>query len=254
METKTTLEYELERAERANRQPGSLTGLDCPICLNRGYIFAVNEDGGYPTQVTRECECMVKRRSIKRIERSGLKDLMRRYTFDNWETPEKWQENALRLARRFAEERDGWFLAAGRSGSGKTHLCTAICGELLNSGMAVQYALWRDMSVRAKAAVNDTEEYERITEPLKTVRVLYIDDLFKTKAGVEVSPADVNLAFEILNFRYNDSSKLTILSTEKTLAELMDIDEATGSRIYERSKGYRLDMANKANWRLAQHG
>ncbi len=116
----------------------------------------------------------------------------------------------------------------------------------------MQYVLWRDMSVRAKAVVTDDEEYNRITEPLKRVKVLYIDDLFKTKDGTPVSPADVNLAFEILNYRYNDTGKITIISTEKTMDQLLEIDEAVGSRIYERSKEHWLNFCGKQNWRLKQ--
>lgn len=247
------MEKQEARAERFNRIPGELEGFDCPICLNRGYIYYASEGAlpGVAYLKTRDCECMERRRNKRRIERSGLKDLMSRYTFDTWQTPERWQEIDMELARQYAKERCGWFLAAGHSGSGKTHLCTAICAELLNAGMNVRYILWRDMSVQAKAVVNDDEEYERITAPLKQVRVLYIDDLFKVGRGKEPTSGDVNLAFELLNARYNDSTKLTIISTERSMEELMDIDEAVGSRIYERSKGYRLDFSDKPNWRIS---
>lgn len=60
---------------------------------------------------------------------------------------------------------------------------------------------------------------------LKMVYVFYIDDFIKET----VTDADINIAFELLNARYNDHEKLTIISTEKS------IDEALGSRIYERS-------------------
>ena len=249
--TKSFTEQLREDADRYNTIPGNLTGYDCPLCLNRGYHYFVDESGGrYPGLKTRDCECRVKRRNIRRIEQSGLKDLMQRYTFDTWQTPQKWQASALRLAKQYAEQREGWFLAAGHSGSGKTHLCTAICAELMNAGLSVRYVLWREMSVQAKAVVNDDEEYERITAPLKQVRVLYIDDLFKVGRGKEPTPGDVNLAFEILNARYNDQQKLTIISTELSIDDLLDADEATGSRIYERSGKYYLNFANRANWRL----
>lgn len=110
--------------------------------------------------------------------------------------------------------------------------------------------LWRDVSVRAKAAVNDEDAYRKIVEPLKRVRVLYIDDLFKTGKGQQPTTGDVNLAFEILNARYNDSSKITLLSSELTVDQILAIDEAVGSRIYERSKGWYFDLTGRNNWRL----
>lgn len=239
-------EYRQWQCDEENKLHGDLTGYDCPECLNRGYFAAV--DHGY--RVIRECRCMAIRRNAKRLENSGLKDMIRRYTFDTWETPDEWQKRAADIAKQFVSERSGWFLCAGHSGSGKTHLCTAICGELMEAGLDVRYMLWRDIAVRAKAMVNDEDGYENLVSPLKRVRVLYIDDLFKTGKGQEPTTADVNLAFEILNSRYNDDQKITIISTERTVSELLDIDEAVGSRIYEKSKGYRLNFADKPNWRL----
>lgn len=222
-----------------------MTGYDCPECLNRGFIYAVDDAG---RMSTKDCSCMAIRRARRRLERSGLIDMLSRYTFDTWQTPEPWQRTAAALARRYADEREGWFLAAGHSGAGKTHLCTAICGALLEAGIDVRYMLWRDVSVRVKAVVNDAEEYARIVEPLKAVKALYIDDLFK--AGSAPTAADVSLIFEILNARYNDAGKLTIISTERTLDDLLSIDEAVGSRIYERSRRYYLDFTGRPNWRL----
>ena len=101
--------------------------------------------------------------------------------------------------------------------------------------------MWRDESTRLKALVNKPE-FDVEIAVYKRTDCLYIDDLFKTKKGASVTPADVNLAFEILNYRYiNDM--LTIISSEKTLREILDIDEAVGSRIYEMAQGYILNIS-----------
>lgn len=243
----TEEEMAQRQAEADNRIRGQLKGIDCKKCLNRGYYTVAN--GAHVSVVI--CSCMEARKSLKLIERSGLKEMLVRYTFQNWQTPEPWQRKALNLAESYLQNRRGWFLAAGKSGSGKTHLCTAICGELLRSGIDVRYMLWRDTAVTAKAVVN-TDGYDAIIEPLKRASALYIDDLYKTGKGQQPTTADVNLAFELLNYRYNEKDKLTIISTERTFEELLDIDEAIGSRIYERSRGYRLDFRNKPNWRLRE--
>lgn len=245
--TLTDREREQWLADQANRQPGSVSGFECPECLNRGYTVHVDETGH---RYTRECRCMVRRRSEKIMEQSGLSELLTRYTMRNWECREPWQKNVLHLAREWAENPSGWFFLAGTPGTGKTHLCVALCGVLMTRGLACRYMLWRDMAVRAKAAVNDEAEYQQIVEPLKMVRVLYIDDLFKTGRGQEPTAADVNLAFEILNARYNDSRKITILSSEWTLESILNLDEGVGSRIYERTKGYYFDLTGRKNWRL----
>jgi DNA replication protein DnaC len=113
--------------------------------------------------------------------------------------------------------------------------------------------LWRDSVTRLKAVVNDSEEYARLMEPLKRVSVLYMDDLFKVGKGQEPTGPDANVAFELLNARYVSRDKLTIISTERSIEELMDIDEAVGSRIYERSSGCGIALEGQGkNWRLAQ--
>ena len=243
--TLTMLEIERERAEKINETAGGVTGYDCPDCLNRGYFVRVDEQG---RRWSEECRCMAIRHSRERLERSGLKDLVARYRFETWQVKERWQKGALAMARQFVEDPAGrWFLMTGQVGAGKSHLCTAVTGALLEKGMPARYMLWRDTAVKAKAVVNDDAAYAAIVEPLKRIKVLYIDDLFK---GAKVTQGDINLAFELLNSRYNDSGKITILSSEKLLEELLEIDEAVGSRIYERSEGFRLELSGVKNWRL----
>lgn len=243
----TMIELERHRAELLNRDPGHLTGYDCPECMNRGGFHRVDAEG---RRYMEECRCMAIRRSMGYLRRSGLSDLAERYTFDAWENREPWQRKAAETAREYVRGKSGWFVMAGSPGTGKTHLCTAVACALINDGVEARYMLWRDVATRAKAAVNDEEEYQGIVTPLKAVRALYIDDLFKTGKGQEPTVGDVNLAFEILNARYNNIKLLTIISTEKTMEQMLEIDQAVGSRIYERSKGYYLPVEGKKNWRL----
>lgn len=194
-----------------------------------------------------ECECAVKRRNALRIKRSGLADVMSRYTFEAYKTPDK-QTAAIKAAalRYVAESRGEWFVIVGRPGSGKTHICTAIVGKLIEGGKNCKYMLWRDEVRELKALVNDNSAYRERMNLLKNVDVLYIDDFFKGRA---VSDGDLNVAFELLNARYN-ARKRTIISGERTIGAIMDIDEAIGSRIYERSKNGYCFETSPENWRL----
>jgi DNA replication protein DnaC len=192
------------------------------------------------------------RRTLRIIEKSGLKDLLGRYTLDSYETPEEWQQKVKETAVEYLNNPSGrWFAALGAVGSGKTHICTAICGELIKRGNEVRYMRWKDDSQAIKAVTNESEEYDRLVHPLQAVRVLYIDDLWKTKRGELPTTADVDLAFKILNARYNNRELITLISSEWTVHELIDIDEAVGSRVFERSKGFCTNLAGKdKNWRL----
>lgn len=242
------IERERKIAELFNRTPGKLTGYDCPMCLNRGKFMEIRKESGRVYRVFRECECMKTRKSLREIERSGLAPLMGECTFDTWEEREPWHKQAKKLAMAYAENPDGWFVMAGSVGAGKTHLCTAVCGELLKRAIPVRYVLWRDLTTQAKAVLMNNEAYQAFVAPLKRIKVLYIDDLFKT-GGQKPTPGDINLAFEILNNRGNGGLP-TVISSELTVEDITNIDEATGSRIYQRSKGYYIPLRGKKNWRL----
>ena len=110
--------------------------------------------------------------------------------------------------------------------------------------------LWRDEAGRLKSLVNDEEYGDTIAE-YKEVDVLYIDDLFKTGKSADrkfqmPTQGDINLAFEILNNRAM-SGKTTIISTECTLPELIEIDEAIAGRIKQMSGDYCMSIAKDRN-------
>lgn len=237
------------RAGTINKTHGKLTGYECKTCLNRGYMAVVSDSGEI---AIRQCKCQKVRRSIRILDKSGLSGMVSRCTFALYREDTPWQADAKRMAQEYAENPDGrWFVASGNAGSGKTHLCVAICRELMLRGNETRYVLWRDEATRMKAVANDRLAYDEMVNPLKTVPVLYIDDFFKVGGSRKVSDAEINLAFEILNARYNDREKITVISTERSMGELLRIDEALGSRIYERGKGSMLELyGSEKNWRM----
>ena len=116
------------KADAINSTPGSLTGIDCPKCKNRGSIALPREDGSVSVQ---DCDCMKIRRCIWEMEKSGLKNIIREKTFDSYAATEPWQKTIKAGAVAYAEHPEGWLLFCGQPGSGKTHLCTAIARHRL---------------------------------------------------------------------------------------------------------------------------
>ncbi len=232
-----------DQAERENAREGNLKGMDCPKCKNRGHISIV-KDGEL---MWRMCECMDVRKSLEQIERSGLKSLLDEYTFENYEATEDWQKHALSVAQNYLEHGENmWLFFGGQSGAGKSMLCTAVAGELLKRNNAVKYMMWDSESKNLKSIVNEPYEYQRKMDELKSVKVLYIDDFLKVQRGQQPTPADINLAFEIINHR--DVKNLrTIISTERTIDDIISLDEALGGRINRRSRGYQMNIARDKN-------
>lgn len=220
-----------------NNKVGDLQGYNCPKCNNKGDI-AINN--GYFALVN--CDCLSIRKTIRLMEQSGLGNLLKVYSFDKFECTEEWQQYIYDKAKAFVDDDKNWFYIGGNSGSGKSHLCTAIVKELLKKGYPTKYMLWLDESVALKQAITDAERYQDLMNEIKNAQVLYIDDFLKTGKNEDPTQADIKLAMEILNYRYNkarsDKSRrwITIISSERNISEIVELDEATGSRIAEMTK------------------
>ena len=229
-------------------------GYSCPICKNKGVIYKVDEYRGSPIQVVGDCKCRPIRNSIMRMKRSGLEDVIKKYAFDKFQATEPWQQAVKDKAMEYAKNPNGWFFIGGQSGCGKTHICTAICRSLLLDGNEVYYMKWRDDVSKLKAMALDAEEREKTLDKIKNTKVLYIDDLFKTGRnpdGTAPRPtsADINLAFEIINHRYCKKDLITIFSSEMEMADLIEIDEATGGRICEKAITLNIAKNRSRNYR-----
>lgn len=258
-ESMTPRELEQRRVDALNEGDGDLhleDGYDCKRCKNKGYWAVLKEHAmDVYSHAVVECKCQEVRRSIRRMKQSGLKNIIKDYTLDKFEATEPWQKTIKEAAVAYAKAPAGWFFIGGQSGAGKTHICTGICREFLLGGKAVSYMLWRDDVVKLKSVANDHEQYGKLIDRFKKAEVLYVDDLFKTGKGPDGTKqqptgADVNVAFELFNYRYNNPELLTIISSECTADDLLLIDEAVGGRIFERAQVFNLAPDPKRNYRL----
>lgn len=230
-----------EQADAINRMVGNLKYYDCPECNNKGYIAEADGDA----ITVKKCSCREKRRTLELIENSGLKSTLRLYSFDTYDTGKPWRKNAYEKALAYVEAPSGWWYMCGKPGTGKTHLCTAICSSFIDKGASVRYMVWRDDIPKLKAMIMDAEAYSKAMNDLKNADALYIDDFLKG----DITKADINLAFELINARYIRPESITLISSERSIEDVLAIDEAIGSRIYERSKRNCI-RTQDGNWRL----
>lgn len=231
---------------------------DCSKCKNRGFLYEIVTEEGQPRIIRFECDCMRIRRSFYRMKKSRLESTIRQHTFKSFNAQAPWQQDMLQKAREYSEtglDRGMWFFIGGQPGCGKTHLCTAIAREALYRG-DLSYMVWPEESQKLRALSSDPAGYRAAIDPFKTVQTLYIDDLFKPAKDFKgnlmpPTATDVRLAFEILNQRYINGLP-AIISSEWTLPELTDIDEAVASRICEKSRGYSVSITRdrRKNMRL----
>ena len=208
---------------------------DCDKCEG-GFLVEEWKESmrqGCYTGSPRECSCVQLARNRKRLRESGLDRLVDRCTFDSFEVKNKWQAIVKNKALDYLKDSStkGFFIS-GQSGSGKTHICTAICNEIIKGGGRLKYFQWVKDGTRLKQIVNERDQYESEIDALIKMQYLYMDDLFKQ----EVSSADIRLVYEIINGRYN-ADRPTIISSERNLDFIRRVrggdGEAIAGRIYE---------------------
>ena len=73
------------KVETYNASTGTLTGYHCTKCRNRGSIAHLRDDGSISIG---ECSCIPVRRSVREMEKSGLKDFVQEKTFGTFQTEE----------------------------------------------------------------------------------------------------------------------------------------------------------------------
>ena len=97
-------EYDRIKINSYNKTAGDLTGYDCSKCLNRGR-YAIPKEGGGMSIV--DCDCMKIRRCVQKMEASGLREVIRDWTFEAYKDAESWQTTIKRGAVAYADNVDG---------------------------------------------------------------------------------------------------------------------------------------------------
>lgn len=236
-----------KRRDLCNAEEGKLNEIDgynCDKCKNKGFIWKLDEN---LFDVRVECECTLVRDSLKRAKISGLGNIPTDYNFDKYIATESWQKELKAKAKAFCTDDSAkWFFIGGQVGCGKTHLCTAIAAYYINSHRNVRYMVWVEDAKKIKAVANEPS-YQTEINKFKKADVLYIDDFLKVRGGENPSAADINLAFEIINHRLMNPEQITIISSEKTLDEIAEYDEATMSRIFQLTGDYKFNIGKDSS-------
>lgn len=218
----------------------------CPICQDKGVVYEKNERG-VPVKI-RECECVKQDWYKSLIIKSGLKEKLEECTFESFEVDNDNLKYAKQVAIDYVtDEKAKALLLLGKSGTGKTHLATAVCGKLLNDyKQPILYVRYRDLMQELKGLTLDLEERNRFLDRYKQVKYLYIDDLFKNIDMRYLT--ERQYIFELLDYRYSKHLN-TIITSEYTIKQLLEIDEAVIGRLGERADGYIVQFNKVANYR-----
>lgn len=227
------------------------TEYQCEKCHDMGFVLIEKDE----RDVAVKCECYERRISLIRLKNSGISEELQKKGFNDFECrgiemleaakwkAQKYYQNYLKTEN----DRHNSIIFCGQAGAGKTHLGMAICNNLLNMcNVSVGYMAYRNAMTSIKQTVSDKENYYAAIGPYCNQRLLYIDDLLKGRT----TDADLNILYEIVNYRYM-YNKPMVISTEKTQEQLIDFDEAVGSRILEMCRGNIVVLKGKElNYRM----
>lgn len=218
--------------------------------MDTGWIF------NYVTNTAIVCECVNKEISIVQFKKAGINVNDKDKSFNTFKV---WNEASKNLKNtgiayytnydKIKNTSKNSILLAGNPGSGKTHILIALSNNFIsNRSIKIIYMNYREAMTSIKQNMLDKEIYYREIRKYQEAELLFIDDLFKGK----ITEADINIMFEIINHRYINRLPLMI-STEKTIEELLNIDEGTSSRIYEMCKDYLVEVkGTENNFRLKE--
>lgn len=223
----------------------------CDKCNGTGWIHFEKDGKSY----AKRCDCQQMEIAERRLRSSGISEEFRKKGFKNFDDRgmdvlRQAKNIGLEYCKNFPDirgERYNSVMYMGQVGSGKTHLSMAICNNLMDVyQVGVLYMPYREEILRIKQTVRDEVNYNNAINRYKQCPVLMIDDLLKGKS----TEADINILFEIINYRYLNYKPM-IISTEKTKDELLDFDEGTMSRIVEMSRGHMIEIIGKEyNYRI----
>ena len=202
---------------------------DCPKCEDRGYVFEIQD--GYEVAVP--CECLEKKQSIEKLALSNLTEVFRQKTINSFNADKEWQIKAKNEVLRYIndflkKETNASLILVGNPGSGKTHLGIGAMLELIDNNVGCVYKEYITMLTDLKQTSMDETDYIRTLEKYINPRVLFLDDFLKGQP----TEADRKYIYKIINTRYL-KGKPMIISTEKSIKEILMFDEAVGSRIVE---------------------
>lgn len=198
------------------------------------------------------CPCREVKQARRIIERSGISKAFASKTIRDYIPKNSTQEAAKYISilyvKNFNEtvrERNNSIMFLGQPGSGKTHLTIAIANALLKDGIAVRYMQYREDITAIKQVINDELGYSRLMSTWKCAPVLLIDDLYKgiIRNG-KANESELSIMFDLINHRYL-AQKPVMVSSEYFLDQILDFDEATGTRISEMAKGRTIEFRGK---------
>ncbi|WDL98150.1 ATP-binding protein [Alicyclobacillus sp. ALC3] len=226
---------------------------DCDICRDVGSVAVLAGEvlsWSDPRLVgelfeARTCDCVKKRYRERLFRSSNITEEFKSAGFKGFRVEDRpacireARDVALDYYQRFEDVKAGPHNSCtlvGPPGSGKTRLLMAVANGLMRKGYSVLYFPWAESIGELR---KDFEGLQDRLNLMKTVDVLFLDDLYKGREMPTEFTAEA--LFAVVNFRYSNRKPM-LVSSERDFDALFRVDEGIARRIYERSKDFRVVM------------
>lgn len=251
------------------QRPGDYIGEDgllyCGVCRTRKQTRVKVTIQGDTIERTPPvpCKCMIdeqerqrlaaeqqkKMQTVQELRKASLMgEQFKRSTFDSYHVNQhngKHYKLATRYVQRFPEmlEKNQGMLFCGEPGTGKTFLAACIANALLDQGIPVMMTSFVKL-----VSLSNTDNRQDLIKKLNAADLLIIDDL-GAERGSEFAQEQV---YDFVDSRCQ-SGKPMIITTNMSLAEIMDTPDIRYKRIYERIIKYCWPMEfTGPSWRRSE--
>ena len=227
--------------------------IHCKKCNDKGVLFT-EDSKGY--RFARDCICRRVKRWNTKNKNNGMSLRLKANTFNSFMANNSNLIDAKNKAMNYARDWKGKsLLICGSVGSGKTHLGLAVVNAIAESEIngnsfyqvLPEIVFYTNLIGKLKSSMSFSSQLDtdKIMNKFKNERLLMIDDFLK----LEKSNVAITWLFEIINYRYINGLP-TIITTEYTPKELINIDEALGSRLVEMAGKENTIIINSKNMRI----
>jgi DNA replication protein DnaC len=166
------------------------------------------------------------------------------------------QKRAKKMAVDYANKPEGSIAFLGRPGTGKSHLAYGIARKLVEmDGEYVKIVQYNQMIQELKMARYDEINFRRVLSRYTKPKYLLLDDFLKGSVRTfshitKIDDSEIELIFLVINERYLKRKDI-ILTSEYSIEQIKQLDEAIGSRIFEMCGSCVAEFGpEEENWRM----
>ena len=186
---------------------------ECDLCKDTGFVMV--KQGDY--EFAQRCQCYERRQAKRRIKASGISEEFQQKGFKDFDDR---GDPRLRGAKERAQKYYQGFMENENSRHNSIILCGQVGAGKTHLGMAICNNLLNVCGVG----------------------IMYM--------AYRNAMTEINILYELVNYRYMNNKPM-VISTEKLPDELLNFDEAVGSRILEMCRGNIILFDGKElNYRL----